>query len=87
VRYQTIPLTHRASFSFEHFVLRTYLPRLYETSDSSALSVPKAYAGVIAVNLIASSLMVVALGFKVGAARRVYQEKAEKSGDKDAKER
>jgi len=66
--------------------LRKYLPKLYESS-TSAVSIPKAYAGVILVNVIASSLVVVALGFKVGAARRICQEKAEKDGDKDAKER
>mmetsp|Transcript_15861 Transcript_15861/g.23886 ORF Transcript_15861/g.23886 Transcript_15861/m.23886 type:complete len:200 (-) Transcript_15861:232-831(-) len=51
------------------------------------LSLPRAYGCVIIVNVIMSSLLIVSLGFKVGAARKKYAEKALKDGEENAEER
>ena len=48
---------------------------------------PKAFALVIAVNVAATSIVLILLGMKVSTARRACADKALKDGDKDAEER
>lgn len=47
----------------------------------------RAYAAVLLVNVVLSGLCITALGFKVGAARKKFREKAIKDGEKQAEER
>ena len=73
----------------EHMYAREKLPSLYASSSAfaSTLAVPKAYGAVLLVNVIASGLLLVMLGLKVGSARSSFKEKALKDGDKDAEAR
>mmetsp|Transcript_15974 Transcript_15974/g.11529 ORF Transcript_15974/g.11529 Transcript_15974/m.11529 type:complete len:193 (-) Transcript_15974:109-687(-) len=48
---------------------------------------PRAYAGVVLVNIVGSSLGLIVLGGKVGGARKQFIEKAKKDGDADAEAR
>eukprot|EP01035_Chromulina_nebulosa_P018630 gene18630-24365_t len=70
------------SIALERVWLRGQCPWLYSGS-----LVPKAYSGVIAVNVVTSSVVVIMLGFKVSAARSKYRELAKEKGDVDAEER
>lgn len=70
----------------EQVFLRDRLANLYGASSSFPF-LPKAFAFVVAVNLIASGFLLVDLGFKVGNARNTFKEKALKDGDKDAEAR
>jgi hypothetical protein len=69
--------------AFENYVLRAKFPILYESTWLNT----KAYSGVILVNVVGSSIVVLVLGFKVAAARRICREEAERKGDKDAADR
>ena len=72
----------------ENFILKDKFPQLYASSSAfPALSLPKAYGLVLIVNLILSGFLLIYLGVQVGAARKAFQEKAEKDGDKDAEAR
>ena len=42
----------------------------------SELGLPKAYAGVVAVNAVGASFALISLGMKVGAARKKYKARA-----------
>lgn len=70
----------------ESTYLRPALPFLY--SASSVLPfLPRAYGAVILSNVIGSTFVLFALGFKVGRARSSMKEKAKKDGDENAEER
>lgn len=69
--------------ALEQFVLRSQFPLLYQSNWLTT----KAYSGVVLVNVIGSSIIVLILGFKVSAARRIYKEEAIIKGDKDAEDR
>ena len=71
----------------EVFFLREKFQTLYSPSAVFPF-LPKAYGGVIIVNLVLTSILMLVLGFKVGKARSYFLEKAKKNGeDKDAEAR
>jgi len=51
---------------------------------SSVAQLPRLYGAVIIVNLVVAGLTIIALGFKVSAARKNIAAKALANGDKDA---
>jgi putative hemolysin len=81
-----LPIPMLAAFYMEEFGgLRTSLAPLY--TDSGFAGMPKAYALVFLLNIIVAGFTIVVLGFKVGAARKKYREKAMKEDEKDAEAR
>jgi glutathione S-transferase len=70
----------------EGFYGRSALPAVYAPSSLLPL-LPRAYSGVLFFNVIGSSITLIILGGKVGGARKKFQEKAEKDGDKEAEDR
>jgi glutathione S-transferase len=58
----------------------------YEGSKAFSF-LPKAFAFVIVVNIVATSIVLILLGMKVSSARTICRDKAQKDGDKDAEER
>ena len=70
----------------ENFFLRTIFESIY-TSSSIIPFIPKAFAGVIVVNIVGSSILLITLGLKVGLSRSKFKEKALKDGDTDAEAR
>ena len=72
------------SLAFEKLYLRLNFEQLYSTSTTLAL--PRAFSGVIAVNLIGSSLLLVKLGMDVSKARTAAKAKA-KDEDPNCEER
>ena len=70
------------SIAIEQFLLKPNVAILY-----SGKILPKSYSGVIFVNVIGSSLLIVMLGFKVAGARKKCIEMAKSEGDKDAEDR
>ena len=71
----------------EDFYIKNEYPNLYETSGTMPLSCPRAFGLVILVNIVISALVVISIGFGVGAARSKFKERALKEGDKDAEKR
>lgn len=81
-----IPAPLLACFYFEEFGdLKLRLSHLY--ADSGVAGLPKAFGLVFLSNIVIAGLVIVVLGFKVGAARKKYKEKAIKEGEKDAEAR
>eukprot|EP00286_Rhodomonas_abbreviata_P013225 CAMPEP_0181340868 /NCGR_PEP_ID=MMETSP1101-20121128/30083_1 /TAXON_ID=46948 /ORGANISM="Rhodomonas abbreviata, Strain Caron Lab Isolate" /LENGTH=195 /DNA_ID=CAMNT_0023452061 /DNA_START=61 /DNA_END=648 /DNA_ORIENTATION=- len=70
----------------ENFFLRDKFPQIYEASNTLAM-LPKAFGGVLLVNVVGSAIIMLVLGFGVGAARSTFREKALKDGDKEAEAR
>eukprot|EP01033_Poteriospumella_lacustris_P006193 gene6193-4450_t len=70
----------------ESFYIRPTFAPLY-ASSSLVPFLPRAYAGVLLVNVVSTSLALVVLGGKVGGARKAFTEKAKKDGDADAEAR
>jgi len=68
-------------------ILATYAPSLVAPSAMLAGVVSKLFGGVVLVNVVGSSLMMVSLSFIPGAARKKFTEKAKASGDEHAEER
>ncbi len=65
-----------------YFTASAVVPLL---SQGVALAVPRLYGLVILINFVASSFVLVYLGFNVGSARSKFVEEAKKKGDdKDA---
>ena len=75
-----------AGMSLETFLLRKSVPLVYEKSEIIP-AVPRAYGLVLFTNVCVSSVLMLTLGFKVAAARKLYTDKALKDGDKDAEAR
>lgn len=76
---QSLPIT-LSSLYLESNILPQYLQQLLTSSTSSSssgnnVSLPKAYGGVIIVNVICSGLYLIVLGMKVGQARKKFTEK------------
>lgn len=71
--------------SEEFFIRPTFAP-IYGFSNLVPF-LPRAYAGVVLVNVIGSSLALVVLGGKVAGARKQFIEKAKKDGDAEAEAR
>ena len=75
----------------EHFlaakVLARHLPGLLAPSPVLGGVVSTAYGGVILINVVASSFMMLYLSFIPGGARKKYMEAAKKKGDRDAEAR
>ena len=80
---QSLPVA-LSSLYLELNILPKYLQQLLDTSTSSAAGagettilscLPKAYGGVILVNVICSGLYLVILGMKVGGARQRFTDK------------
>jgi hypothetical protein len=69
----------------ENVYARKLLPNLY--SSSPVLGLPKAFGGVVLVNVVGSSIVLLLLGFKVSSAREACKKKALKDGDTDAEAR
>ena len=63
---------------------RLFMPSLLE---SGAYGLPKAFGGVVAINLVMSTFTMISLGSRVGKARKELAEKAKKDGDEHADER
>merc|ERR1712216_756705 len=55
-------------------------------AEATSISVPRLY-GVVVLNAVASSFVLVVLGMKVGMSRQKFVEKAKKDGDELAEER
>jgi glutathione S-transferase len=70
----------------EEYFVRSALPILYNPS-SLVPFLPRAYSGVLFVNVVSSTFAMFTLGGKVGAARKEFTEKARKDGDTDAEAR
>mmetsp|Transcript_30811 Transcript_30811/g.52121 ORF Transcript_30811/g.52121 Transcript_30811/m.52121 type:complete len:196 (+) Transcript_30811:82-669(+) len=70
----------------ENFILRDKLPQIYEASTALP-GVSRAFAGVLAVNVVTSGFFVLTLGGSVGMSRGKFKEKAAKDGDENAEER
>eukprot|EP00298_Acanthocystis_sp_HF-20_P026614 c4408_g1_i1.p1 GENE.c4408_g1_i1~~c4408_g1_i1.p1 ORF type:complete len:197 (-),score=73.86 c4408_g1_i1:46-636(-) len=70
----------------ENYLTKNYLSGT-KAGESVSLQVPRLYGLVLAVNVIGGSFVLVALGTKVGMARRKYLEAAKKKGDADAEAR
>lgn len=68
----------------ERTTTRLFMPGLLE---AGGYGLPKAYGGVIAVNLVASTFTLISLGMRVGQARKKLTEQAKKDGDEHADER
>ena len=68
------------SIGGEEVFIRPLVPVLYSSSSLMPF-LPKAYAGMLAINCIGSALTLITLGGKVGAARRKAIEEAKKDGD------
>ena len=68
----------------ERTTTRLFMPGLLE---AGGYGLPKAYGGVIAVNLVASTFTLISLGMRVGQARKKLAEQAKKDGDEHADER
>lgn len=79
-----IPLLY-CFYAEEYGNLKTRLVHLYV--DSGVLGLPKAYGLVFLSNIVIAGLAIVALSFKVSAARKRFKEKALKEGEKDAEAR
>jgi hypothetical protein len=72
---QSLPVAI-TSLYLEINVLPKYFEHLFETTGAGVLSsFPKAYGGVIFVNVIFSGLYLVVLGMKVGGARKRFTDK------------
>jgi hypothetical protein len=69
---QSLPVAI-SSLYLEQNILPKYLQAFSEAGN--LLSLPKAYGGVILVNIIASGLYLVVLGMKVGGARKKFTDK------------
>jgi len=69
----------------EDYYLKSTYPDLYETSKF--FGSPKAFGLVILINIVASGLVTMMIGFGVGGARSKFVAKALKEGDKDAEKR
>ena len=63
----------------ESYFLRKHLSHIYEPSTLIPW-IPKSFGGVVMFNVVASSVVVLVIGFKVGAARSSIKEKALKDG-------
>lgn len=70
----------------EEFYIRPTFSPIYGSSSLLPF-LPRAYAGVVLVNVVGSSLALVVLGGKVGGARKRFVEKAKKDGDEEAEAR
>lgn len=70
----------------EHFYIRPTFAPIYGSSSLLPF-LPRAYGGVLLVNVVGSSLALIVLGGKVGAARKQFIEKAKKDGDNEAEAR
>lgn len=57
---------------------------LYTPVNKFGFSTPKAYGGVVLVNIVLSFWVILMLGFRVSSARKTFAEAAKKDGDKDA---
>ena len=68
----------------ERTTTRLFMPGLLE---AGGYGLPKAYGGVIAVNVVASTFALISLGMRVGKARKELAENAKKKGDEHADER
>ena len=55
--------------------------------ETGAYGLPKAFCGVVAINLVMSTFTMISLGMRVGKARKELAEKAKKDGDEHADER
>jgi uncharacterized membrane-anchored protein len=69
---QSLPVAI-SSIYLEQNILPKYFQELF--TNGNLLSLPKAYGGVVLVNIIASGLYLVVLGMKVGAARKKFTDK------------
>lgn len=67
----------------ERVTTRLFMPNLLD----GGYGLPKAFGGVIAVNVVMSTMTMLSLGFRVGKARKEIAEKAKKDGDDKADER
>eukprot|EP00299_Pterocystis_sp_00344_P017747 c8894_g1_i1.p1 GENE.c8894_g1_i1~~c8894_g1_i1.p1 ORF type:complete len:205 (-),score=50.11 c8894_g1_i1:27-641(-) len=56
-------------------------------TESVSLQIPRLYSAVIAVNVVASSFVLVTLAFRVGSARKQFIEEAKKKDDREAEAR
>lgn len=70
----------------EEFFVRRTLSTIYGLSKLVPF-LPRAYAVVVAVNVVATCFTLMVLGRNVFAARKQYTEKAKKDGDADAEAR
>jgi glutathione S-transferase len=71
------------ALSFESYILRSKFPSIYSGSQPFSL-LPRGYSAVILCNIVGSSIVIIALGFKVGKARSAMKEKAKLNGDAEA---
>ena len=55
--------------------------------ETGAYGLPKAFGGVVAINLVMSTFTMISLGMRVGKARKELAEKAKKDGDENADDR
>ena len=62
---------------------RLFMPLL----ETGAYGLPKAFGGVVAINLVMSTFTMISLGMRVGKARKELAEKAKKDGDENADDR
>eukprot|EP00316_Scyphosphaera_apsteinii_P017583 CAMPEP_0119313858 /NCGR_PEP_ID=MMETSP1333-20130426/30678_1 /TAXON_ID=418940 /ORGANISM="Scyphosphaera apsteinii, Strain RCC1455" /LENGTH=199 /DNA_ID=CAMNT_0007318829 /DNA_START=56 /DNA_END=655 /DNA_ORIENTATION=- len=69
------------------YLLSKYLPSLVLPSAMLGGSVSKLFGGVVIVNVVASSFMMLYLSFIPGTARELFMEKAKKNGDEHAEDR
>ena len=69
----------------ESLVLPKYAPSL--VAAGPVLGLPRAFGLVVLINVIGTAFLTILIGFKVGAARSKYTEKATKDGDDDAEAR
>ena len=67
--------------SLETFLLRPKFPELYRPSETLKGAVPRSYGAVMFVSVVASSVVMLTLGFKVSAARRIYKDKVRAYSD------
>jgi len=68
-------------------ILAKFAPELVAPSPMLGGLVSQLYGGVVLVNVVGSSFMMMYLSFMPGAARKTFTEKAKAAGDKDAEER
>ena len=68
-------------------VLAKIAPTLLAPSSMLGGVVTKLYGGVILINVVGSSFMMLWLSFLPGSARSIFREKAKKNGDEHADER
>jgi len=73
----------------EHYLLREWVPALYEASPLTPgrTSLPKAYGLVLLTVMVYTSWNMLGLGFEVGSKRKEFKELAKKKDDKLAEQR